>query len=198
MGRAFQVTLLAVEAEVNDLLAPFSRQLPRLHRSFENRLEDARLRARCGLLAGIDAVERAHPQVVFERAAVAAVIAFLHRLGEFFRLPGQLQVDQRRLLPLESRRPQEPDRQVGVVLDDLARVENLARVEDPLDLSEDRVQRPVLLAQELRPRKAVAMLAGHGTGAGERDLIQVRGQRFESFGGVGSWCREEGPKMDLP
>ena len=62
-------------------------------------------------------------------------------------------------VPRLQRRPQVPRDQIGVVADDLARIEDVLRVEDPLHFAEHVEQRAGLPADERRAAQSAGVFA---------------------------------------
>ncbi len=93
-----------------------------------------------------------------------------------------------------SQRPQARARQRA---DDLARVEQVTRIEDRLDVAEDRVERAVLLAQPGRPGQAGAVLAADGAAHLQHQVVDLVGQGPHPHHFVGPLQIEERPHVDL-
>ncbi len=68
---------------------------------------------------------------------------------------------------------------MGVVADDLARIELILRVEGIFDLAEDLDQLAVLLAQKLRAGQAAALGARDRPAGLDDDVVNPAGQRFQ-------------------
>ena len=90
-----------------------------------------------------------------------------------------------------------PGHQVGVVADDLARVEDVVRVEGVLDLAEGVEEVAGLAAEELGPGQAAAVLAGDRAAEVERRVEDGRRHRLQ-LGHVGRVAQvEERPDVEL-
>src|SRR5688572_30580027 len=87
VGGALEVALLAVEAQVDEVLHVLRAHLPWLDRSVEHGIQCTRFRPWRRLFAWIDSIERTHTELVLERPTMAAVIALLNRVRELLARP---------------------------------------------------------------------------------------------------------------
>ena len=170
-----QPARVAVDAEVGGLLELVAGQQTQVDAPGEDAANDVRLRPGRGLLGGGEAEDRAHPHLRRLRAALAATVARLRGVQHPRRIPVQLQFDQvaelrrvafalgrGRLGRRRQRRAEAAHVQFRIVADDLSRVENVSRVENPLHFAKDLVERSDLPGQERRAAQAVGVSAAHG------------------------------------
>ena len=79
-----------------------------------------------------------------------------------------------------------PRRQLRIRADDLAGIEDAARVEDRLELPKNGKQRPILPGHPRRPRQAGAVLRADGA-------AKLQGQRVDGLGNGGQAADVFGP-----
>ena len=190
-----QPTLPAVETLLRELAQVGRRQFVNRDAPVHDGSDRVGLRAGRAIFGGLGPKERTHPQRRLLRATPAATVTRRRRRRELGRGPVELQLVQVRLHGDGGTKM--PHREMRIVGQHLAGIEQVERIEDVLDLLKDAVQLAVLRPEESGARQTETMLTADRTADRQCRVIEVTREGLQTRAVLRSWQWKERTDVQL-